>query len=203
MSNIIHDRIESFSKAGGFDMAKPAAEQGWLGAVSDSIVLWALNVNANQKLSPSLNLKKAEGGTKHSLDFDLLNIQKYCPLLQGAFLENLRWESGEMLYRYINEDFTLTESHDAKVFNHDVPQTDILKKGEYIALSHGTHQMDDRYFPNPETFDTRRFCTEEGQNSQKDDQLFEENNGSETDTKDRAKVEYKTMFPWGGGASMC
>jgi hypothetical protein len=32
--------------------------------------------------------------------------------------------------------------------------------------------------------------------------LFEEND-TEIEAKERVKVEYKTMLPWGGGASMC
>jgi hypothetical protein len=224
-SNIIHERIQSFAKAGDFDVSKVESDQGWLGAVSDSIILWALNVNANQvtfwmifhifanptllseiraEIEPHVKLRQEDGNKgQPSLDIDLPSIRKHCTLLQGAFLETMRWESGAMLFRYVNEDFTLTESaEDARIFNHDAPQTYVFKKGEYIVLPHGTHQMDERYFPNPESFDARRFWTEKGQKSQKGDQLFEEND-TEAEAKERVKVEYKTMLPWGGGASMC
>lgn len=242
-SNVMADRIKAFAEAGDFDDSKPEEDLGMLSAVGNLVVLWALNVNANQVTfwmifhiysNPEL-LKQIRDEVqpfvrRRSNDDEKLNISldglsQSCPLLMGAFLETMRWESGATVYRCINEDFVLTESaEDARIFEHEVPQSYVFSKGGFIVVPNGTHQSDERYFPSAQTFDARRFWVRNEWEAKQpveadiEDEKSIEGNWSRHDasriglekqglgnssTESGIKVDYKTMHPWGGGSTVC
>lgn len=227
ISNVVADRIKGFAMMGDFDESKPESERGVASALGDIGIMWALNVNANQVTfwlvyhifsDPTLlaqirqeiepYVRKTED---EAASIDLEGLQKWCPLLKGAFLETMRLETGSNIMRLVEEDFTLTESaRDAEVFRHEVPQTYVFRKGEAVCVPNGVHQGDDRYFPDPDTFDTKRFWvrneneifqdTDEGDKGHSDKQKMQEKDGSK---QEPVKVDYKTMHPWGGGPTVC
>lgn len=241
-SDVMKDRIRAFAKVGDFDETKPAEEQGLMSAIGNLVVLWALNVNANQvtfwmvyhvfsnsdllasirkEIKPFVGIVPQN---PNHLKIDLEGLLKDCPLLLGAFLETMRWESGATVYRWIFEDFTLTESaEDAHIFGHVHPQTYVFKKGEFIVVPNGTHQLDERYFPRATTFDAKRFWVREESEVKQpveadiEDEAAQEANwnsgarfqaqklsdSKKTTADSRIKVDYKTMHPWGGGPTVC
>ena len=244
-SNVMSERIKAFADAGDFDESKSPEERGKLSAIGNLVVLWALNVNANQvtfwmifhiysnpnlldqirkEIEPYISIagSKEEVKARETLHIDLPGLQKDCPLLLGSFLETMRWESGATVYRYIYQDFTLTESsEDARIFGHEVPQTFLFREGEYIVVPNGTHQSDERYFLRSNQFDAKRFWVQsESEVKQpfeadiEDDQAMEgnwrrgerargEKGIDQQADNEQIKVDYKTMHPWGGGPTVC
>lgn len=245
-SSVLGDRIKAFAEAGDFDVSKPEEQKGMISAVGNLVVLWALNVNANQvtfwmifhiysdaqllaQIRRETDCFVACSESDHKAGAQVTKISlpgllNDCPLLMGAFLETMRWESGATTYRCIREDFLLTESiEDARIFGHQVPQTYIFKKDEYIILPNGTHQGDERYFAGAQKFDARRFWVRNESEAKQpveadiEDEEAVHSNWNRSDTPNlgvkmksktqtdmgKIRVDYKTMHPWGGGSTVC
>jgi len=85
----------------------------------------------------------------------------------------------------LSTDLTLTESaEDAAIFGVAQPRSYNFRKGDIVAVPHGAHQIDPRYFADPDKFDPYRFIvTDPGTG--------------------KASVDTHTTRPFGGGASMC
>ena len=170
MSTVMKERVHSWKGA-----AENNSNLGWdqvmhEGGRADASLIWAMNANANQIIfwmifyiysDPKLLVeirnevglfvkvkKSASGLPLHALpdiDLDLDGLRKKCPLLQGTFLETMRVEAPFTSYKYVEEDFSVTESEeDARIFKHDTPYTYQFCKGEYICMPGYSHQTDPR-----------------------------------------------------------
>lgn len=92
------------------------------------------------------------------LSIDLKGIIECCPLFKACYYETIRLESAGVSFRQLTSDLNLTESDkDAAIDGLTSPKTYKLQRGDYIAISHGAHQKDDRYFHNPGQYDPQRF----------------------------------------------
>lgn len=146
-----------------------------------------------EELAPFVRLKPStENGLPikeaPQLEIDLQGLRYSSPLLNGAFFETMRLESGALSYKIIEEDFVVTESEeDAAILGKTAPDSYLLRKGEFVCMPHGVHQTDERYWPDYEKFDARRFWIRE-----KNEKGIEE-----------IKLDYGTMKVWGGGKTMC
>ena len=207
VSTVIRDRALALDKAGS-----DAVTAGRCNAV----IIWAMNVNApiiifwmiwhiyndptlladlRAEIAPYVKLHKSTGATggikeKDDVEINLDGLRKKCPLLQGTFLETMRMETASNSYKNVTEDFMLEESEeDAVIFGRskDDRRRYLFKKGEFVVIPHSAHQSDERYFPEPQKFDARRFWVKK------------EVKGEE----DEIRVDYKTMRPWGGGKEVC
>ena len=80
--------------------------------------------------------------------------------------------------RRVVADVTITgETHAASSRSY------MLRKGEYVTISHDLHMRDPKYFADPETFSPERF-------------LMQKNNGTQS-------AEMGTIRPHGAGRSTC
>lgn len=182
-------------------------------------LFWVTNVNANQiifwvvfyvfsdtvllrqlreEIAPFVTRRTSAGGLQDpgkSLNIDVEGLWRSCPLLKGAVFETLRLEVGATSVKYVEDDFVLHESEeDAKFLGKDRPESFLVKKGEMIWVPHALHQLDEKYWPDPERFDARRFWEKEPVNTTHDDKMK---------PSSEVKVGYKTMKVWGGGEKMC
>ncbi len=121
-----------------------------------------------------------------SLSMDMEGLRTSCPLLKATYFETMRVDVHGTTYKFITEDFTLTESpEDAAIAGKDKPQTYKLSKGQFVCVPHHVHQKDERYFKDPAKFNPKRFYT------------YDEKN------PEVVVVEMGTMNPFGGGSNMC
>lgn len=206
VSTVIHDRTLAWNAS-----TAPTTVRGNAGQMLS--LFWVTNVNANQiifwlvfyvfsdpvllrelreeiapyvkRCSPDPDDKT--GQQQKSLDIDVEGLWRRCPLLKGAVFETLRLEVGATSVKYVERDFVLHESEeDAKFLGKDRPESFLIKKDEMIWVPHALHQLDGKYWSDPDRFDARRFW----ENRDQDDLSM-------------VKVEYKTMKVWGGGEKMC
>lgn len=206
VSSVIVDRAKAFRAAG----ASPRAY-----ATSDAVVLWAMNVNANQivfwllwyvysarnllqeiraEIAPHVTIKKPPPTglpVKEAprLEIDVEALWTKCPLLKGAFLETMRLESHSMSFKQVMRDFVVTESsEDARLLGKHDPQGYILRKGEVVCIPHGVHQSDERYFRDPDRFDPRRFWSKD---PNADQQIDEANDGPQQHQRQIEKAQHQ------------
>lgn len=184
-----------------------------LSSTNDTAILWAMNVNANQlifwtlwhiyqqptlhaeilsEIAPYATLTPIKSGLPikepPKLTLNLESLLTKCPLFKATFYETLRLESPSTSYRSVTESFHITESaQDASLDRKTQPQTYKFKKGSFICIPHGVHNMDARHFQDPTTFNPRRFFVA---------------HDDETDPATVA-VEMGTMKAFGGGVTMC
>jgi hypothetical protein len=108
-----------------------------------------------------------------------------CHLLKATYAETARLDHNPMSYREIITDMTLTESEeDASLYGAAHPRSYHFRKGDILAVPAGAHHIDPRYFPDPETFDPYRFIVEDRETGKK-------------------SVDWQTLRPFGGGATVC
>ena len=202
VSDVIRHRFEAWRRAG---------EPVQTSAVGDLAILWAMNVNANPLAfwllfrilsTPGLESQVLEELAPHiavvqrksdlpvpeppSLSLDIAGLLECCPLFKASYFETLRVDSAAMTYKELKGDMTMTESpEDARLNGRSEPLSYHVSKGEFIAVPHGVHQADPKYFANPEKFDPRRFL------------VPAENDPS------KSQADIRTMRPFGGGVTMC
>ncbi|KAK7902569.1 hypothetical protein LTR67_002215 [Exophiala xenobiotica] len=212
VASVIVTRAVEFRKAG-------ASRRGW--STGNGSVMWAMNINSNpvvfwliwyvfsdaclleelrREMAPYVRFRPAEDNglpikEAPRLEIDLASLWAKCPLLKGAFFETMRIEAASMSYKQLEDDFVVTETdEDAKLLGKSQPQSFLLRKGDYVAVPHGVHQSDEKYFRDPMRFDARRFwIKEEG----------DEESASGQDDPGAARVDYGSMRVWGGGKNMC
>lgn len=207
---VIVTRALEFRKAG-------ASPRGW--CTGNGTVMWAMNINSNpvvfwliwyvfsdaclleelrREIAPYVRFRHAEDNglpikEAPKLEIDLASLWAKCPLLKGAFFEAMRLEAASMSYKQLMDDFVVTETdEDAKMLGKSHPQSFLLRKGDYVAVPHGVHQSDEKYFRDPMRFDARRFWIKEG-----------DEKSASPDDPGGARVDYGTMRVWGGGKNMC
>jgi cytochrome P450 len=204
VSQVMQERATIFHEL-GFDTH--------LACVSDGTIIWAMNVNANQlifwtlwyiyqhadlqaeilsEIKPYASLTPVPSDLPikepPKLRLELDGLLHKCPLFKATFYETMRFKSPSTSYRSVRGSFHVTESsHDAGLDGKMQPQSYRFKEGEYICIAHGVHNRDGRYFPDPATFNPRRFFVVS------DD---EQDAG-------QVRVDMGSMKPFGGGASMC
>ena len=204
VSNVMQERASIFHEL-GFDPH--------LACVYNSTLIWAMNVNANQlifwtlwhiyqranlhaeilsEINPYASLTPVPSDLpikeppKLSLDLD--GLLHKCPLFKATFYETMRFESPSTSYRAVRESFNVSESSlDAALDGETQPQSYRFKEGEYICIPHGVHNRDGRYFPDPATFNPRRF--------------FVVSDAEQDATQ--VSVDMGSMRVFGGGATMC
>lgn len=102
------------------------------------------------------------------LVIDVKGLQESCPLLTASYYETLRLHSAGVSFRQLTSDLDVAESEsDAVRDGLTKPRKYGLKKGDYVAISHGAHQRDTRYFQNPTQYNHRRFMNAESETSEK------------------------------------
>ncbi|KAL1967273.1 hypothetical protein VTN77DRAFT_3319 [Rasamsonia byssochlamydoides] len=204
LSEMIKLRMRTWRKAGYSPI---------VGAKGDLAVLWAMNVNSTnivfwnllhiysdpdllsalrEEMAPFVKasrLSPKETGLPFTepprLSLDLEGLLNSCPLLRATYLETLRMDSNSTSYRELSTDVTLTESaEDAAKFGASQPRSYHFRKGDILAVPHGAHQIDPRYYPSPDKFDPYRFIV------------------TDPDTGKKS-ADMQTIRPFGGGASMC
>jgi hypothetical protein len=204
VSEMMKSRLRTWRKAG----YSPSA-----GARVDLAVLWAMNANntniifwnifhiysdpillsaLREEIAPFV--KASRLGPKETglpftepprISLDLDGLLSSCPLLRATFFETARMDSNPASYRTISTDLTLTESaEDAAIFGAAQPRSYHFRKGDLLTIPHGAHQIDPRYFPNPDKFDPYRFIVTDPETG-------------------KVSVETHTLRPFGGGATMC
>ena len=204
-SNVMIGRAKAYQSA-GVDIRTMAA--------GDATVLWAMMVNANQvifwllfhvystpsllrdlrtEISPFVEADKSDAElsmkSPPKVTIDMKGLQQSCPLFQAVFLETMRFNSLSSSTKKIVEPFSVTESSvDADIQGHEVPRTYGFRANEILWVPHAVHQKDQRYWPNPMSFNPKRFFADDYDEARKDGKLG---------------VDYRTMKVWGGGASMC
>lgn len=204
VSEPMKERMRSWKKAG---FAPSASAPG------DFVILWAMNVNSSnvvfwnlfhiladptlltrvrEEIAPYVKVTRAtpeETGLPFAepprISINLDGLLNSCPLLKATYYETMRMDTAPFSYRELTADLTLTESvEDAALDGLSEPRTYSFRKGEYIAIPHGVHNKDPRYFPDPEKFDPRRFI------------LTDPDTGKES-------ADMRTLSPYGGGMTMC
>jgi Cytochrome P450 len=204
VSNVMQDRARIWHELG---------TDPQLACINDSIIPWAMNVNANQlifwnlwhiyqraslhaeilsEISPYATLTPVPSDLPirepPKLRLNLDGLFHKCPLFKATFYETLRLESPSTSYRSVRGSFQVSESaHDATLDGKTQPQSYRFKMGDYICIPHGVHHGDGRYFPDPANFNPRRF--------------FVGNDGEQDEGK--VRVEMGSIRPFGGGAAMC
>lgn len=197
-------------------------------STSDLSIVWALNVNANQivfwalwhifqdpTLCCEIRAEIAPYATLSSVHSDLpikeppkltINLDGLlhkCPLLKATYFETLRLEAQSISYKAVLESFTVTESaEDAALDGKSQPQTYKFKKGSYICIPHGVHQMDDRYWKDPKRFNPRRFFVSVDKRTDKKDESDDDEKEG-LSAENTTAVDMGTMHVFGGGMSMC
>lgn len=209
VSTVMHDRTLAWNASDANTTRRGNAAQ----MLS---LFWVTNVNANQiifwvvfyvfsdpvllrqlreEIAPFVKRRRPTSGAQDhngTLKMDVEGLWRHCPLLKGAVFETLRLEVGATSVKYVEEDFVLHESEeDAKFLGKDRPESFLIKKGEMIWVPHALHQLDEKYWPDPERFDARRFWEEQSTHN------------DEKSSSEEVKVGYKTMKVWGGGEKMC
>lgn len=205
MSNIMKDRIKLFQTTPDFTHENED-ERGWLSARADTLVFFALNVNANQlifwlifyilsdealladvrqEISPFVNIKRDNPNSQSRFEIDASNLQRNCLLLQSALLETLRLETSTTAFRHVQGPFDVSYAAEPidPTFKKHEPMNIVFNQGDDIVYEHAIAQHDSRYWQNPEVFDARRFLTK-GKDGQ-------------------TRLDYYTLQPWGEGPSMC
>lgn len=198
-------------------------------STSDLSIVWALNVNANQivfwalwhifqdpTLCCEIRAEIAPYATLSSVHSDLpikeppkltINLDGLlhkCPLLKATYFETLRLEAQSISYKAVLESFTVTESaEDAALDGKSQPQTYKFKKGSYICIPHGVHQMDDRYWKDPKRFNPRRFFVSVDKRTDKKDESDDDDEKEGLSAENTTAVDMGTMHVFGGGMSMC
>ena len=212
VSIVMKNRTKAYQEARG--------TSAWAAGCGDSTILWAMNANANQmifwviwytfsdenllrevreEIAPYVKVRGddfADHGRQLRMDFGSLFSK--CPLIKGVFFEALRLETWSSTVKYVENDFILTETEeDAIMLGKPSPDSFILSKGEAIFIPHVVHQYDEQYFPNPKSFEPRRFWNQS--DSKVDIYKLKPTDTAYADIK----VDYKTMKVWGGGKTMC
>lgn len=184
-------------------------------STSDTAILWAMNVNANQiifwalwhiyqdpqlhaqilaEIAPFAHLTAVASdlpiAEPPKLILNLEGLLQHSPLLKATFFETMRLEAPGTSYKTVVESFDITEStDDARLDGKSQPQTYRFVKGDYICIPHGVHAMDGRYFKHPKAFNPRRFFV---------------SGADETDPdSEKTSVDVGSLKVFGGGATMC
>lgn len=194
-----------------FDAWKRIGEPVKISGIGDLAVLWAMNVNANpvvfwllyrilstsglekqvlEEIAPHVKVVQKNSGLPvpdpASLSMDLQGLLEASPVFKASYFEAMRVDTAAMTYKELRGDLTVTESvEDANLNGRSEARSYKMSKGEFIAVPHGVHQADPKYFPNPETFDPRRFLVPD-----------------ESDPS-RLRADVRTLRPFGGGVTMC
>ncbi|KKY15194.1 putative cytochrome p450 [Phaeomoniella chlamydospora] len=123
-------------------------------------------------------------------DLPQLNIKgpelvRNTPLLKATMFECLRLDAHPFSYKKAIEDTTLTESEaDAALLGKPFPQTYFIPKGSFVAISHGSIQMDPKYWDSPHEFRPERFLVTDPATGE-------------------TKAEMGQLMSFGGGSTMC
>lgn len=190
--------------------------------VSDTAILWAMNVNANQiifwlllhiyqrpelreailqEIAPFASLTAVASDLPVSeppkLSLNLDGLLHACPLLKASYYETLRLEAPGTSYKSVVESFQVTESvEDAALAGKSQPQTYRFEKGELICIPHGVHCVDELYWEDARRFEPRRFFVADSATDEKME-------GEKGKRERKTKVDMGSMKVFGGGATMC
>ena len=197
-------RMRLWRRLGYAPTAKASGDLGFLWAMNTNganAVFWnVLRIATDQKLLSAVReevapfVKVSRTSPEESglpipepprLSIDLDGLLTRCPVTKASMFETLRLHSHSISSRKLATDLVVTESADeAKIAGIQQPRTYRFRKGDTVVMPHGVHQVDSRYFPNPEKFDYSRFIT----------------TGS---GKGIDRADIGTIKPFGGGASVC
>lgn len=102
------------------------------------------------------------------LSIDIKGLLDCCPLLKASYYETIRLDSARVSFTQLTSELNLSESkEDAAIDNRTSPRTYKLRKGEYVAVSHGAYQNDTRYFQNPGRYNLQRFIQTDSETGEK------------------------------------
>jgi Cytochrome P450 len=199
-------------------------------STADAGILWALNANSNQaifwviwyiysqptllaqirgEIAPFVQLTaRPPSGLPipepPKLTLNLDGLIRSCPLFKATFFETLRLKSPSTSIKAVTETFSVTESaEDAMLDGKSEPQTYRFERGSYICIPHGVHQMDERYWKDPKTFNPRRFFVDNNNNANENIGDEKEQQTEREKTKSTTTVDMGTMRVFGGGSTMC
>jgi cytochrome P450 len=83
---------------------------------------------------------------------DIDGLITKCPLLKSAYVETLRLYTGAWSIKWLKESTSLKNKGDDGC---------MLQKGDYAHAPHEVHQLDPRYFPDPDEWHATRHVKEE------------------------------------------
>ncbi|CZT12314.1 uncharacterized protein RAG0_16184 [Rhynchosporium agropyri] len=116
-------------------------------------------------------------------------LSRQCPLTKSTWLETMRQDIVGVEQKYIEEDFTITESpSDAALLRGQgaTPRSYELKAGNVVCVHNGAAHTDPRLWENPKEFNPRRFIITDPRH------------------ENREKAESpRHLYAFGGGYSMC
>ncbi|CZT52280.1 uncharacterized protein RSE6_13578 [Rhynchosporium secalis] len=123
------------------------------------------------------------------VSIDHAALSRQCPLTKSTWLETMRQDIVGVEQKYIEEDFTITESpSDAALLRGQgaTPRSYELKAGNVVCVHNGAAHTDPRLWENPKEFNPRRFIITDPRH------------------ENREKAESpRHLYAFGGGYSMC
>lgn len=190
----------------------------------DLPVLWAMNVNSNMavfwlliyiisdpnllaeildEIAPFAKANRPDPAISGfpipeppTLSLDIDGLINSCPMFKATYYETLRIASAAFAYKEVVSDLTLSESHEDAALRNEKPQSFNIPSGEYVSIPYGTHHHDPDYFPDPSTFDPRRFIIAG------DTETNQEKKGSKGGSRGLS-ADIGTIRPFGGGGTAC
>jgi len=122
---------------------------------------------------------------------DVEGITKRSPLLKAAYYECLRLDTASTTIKTVFAPFTIKESP-ADAFDGRPPQAFRIDEGDFIHVDHALHQMDPRYYPDPDVFRPERFLVK-GEGVE----------GGLGGQGSKLEAHQGTIRPFGGGHNLC
>lgn len=193
VSDIFKARLKDWTSA-GITIASCAS--------ANTALLWAANVNSapvafwlvwyisqhgdllegiRGEIRDYIRYEQTENGNQ--LQFDVPALLNDCRLLNATYLETLRLEAHTFSFKLAKEDCIITEAPVGRTCSSQ-RRSYAVKKGDFVCVHHGSHQTDERYFPNAQKFDPFRFL-----------------NGDKPTGSNRS--EYGDMYVFSGGKGEC
>lgn len=227
------NRIRGCAADNDFDDTLPPHKRGMKSALCNAAILWSLQVNATAtifwvvwyananptllsdlraEIAPYISTTTPTSSfpsgirEKPTLKIDSSGLRANAKLLLACLHEVLRMETFSLTYKSVTDDFVVSESpEDAAMHGRPGnPKTYACSKGDYVVVPHTLHHYDDRYFPEPYTFNPRRFWVpaDAARAFHQPVSALSEKQGRELDPE-KVEVTYLTSHPWGGGAQLC
>lgn len=202
VSDVIRGRIEAWQR-----WHEPVLVSG----VADMALLLAMNVNSNnvvfwllfrilstpglekdiqQEIAPFVQMLRPQSDLPipepPTLSIKIEGLLDSCPTFKASYIESLRLDTSSVTYKEMKANLDIMESvDDAHMTGRNEPYSYTLSRGDFVAIPHGVHQNDPRYFRDPKVFDPRRFLVPDEKNPSK------------------LKADMRTIRPFGGGSSIC
>ena len=158
---------------------------------ANNIVFWLLIricsspetlTRVRNEITPFIKIVSRKSSEGVNCEIDIDGITKSCPFFKAAQYEVLRLDVAAASMKTCTADITIEEST-ADAFG-AVPQSYVIKKGEWVHVNHNLHQTDARYFPEPELFRPERFYVKD-------------------EAEGRMVANQGSIRPFGGGHNLC